>query len=262
MAGIRGEIPDLAVSALLARYVREVVPGKKGARWEKVRCKAIGRDLLASVRLRHLDSPHVAAWQERRLRVVSAASVRRERNLLNAALEIARKEWKWIRRNPFDGVRRPKDGKARTRIATQDELDRIMAIASPEMRKTITLAVETGMRASELIRCEIRGRVAYLADTKNNTSREVALSTKAIEALQHGPIGIAAGSISTLWAQYCKTAKVKGLTFHDLRRTAAVRLAGKLSPLELAKMLGHRDLRMTLNVYYRADPEAVADKLG
>jgi len=262
MSGVRGEVPNLTVGELIGRYVREVVPKKKGAHWEEVRCKALQRDSLASVRLRHLDSPHVAAWQERRLSHVSQASVRRERNLLNAAFEIARKEWKWVRRNPFDGVRRPKDAKARTRVATQGEIDAILKLASPEMQKAIVLALETGMRASELTRFEAKGRVGYLADTKNDSSREVALSSRALEAMASGPVGISAGSISTLWAQYCKAAKVKGLTFHDLRRTAAVRLADKLSPLELAKMLGHKDLRMTLNVYYQADPEKVADKLG
>jgi hypothetical protein len=51
--------------------------------------------------------------------------VRRERNLLNNVFEIARKEWKWLGKNPFEGVRRPKDGKPRNRIATAAEIDRL-----------------------------------------------------------------------------------------------------------------------------------------
>ena len=54
---------------------------------------------------------------------------------------------------------------------------------------------------------------------------------------------------------------IEGLTFHDLRHTAVVRLAKKLSPFELAKMVGHRDLKMTLNVYYQQDAEETAKKL-
>ena len=259
MAGERGEIPNLTVAALLQRYAKEVSRGKKGERWEVIRLTALERDRIASVRLRTLDSPHVADWQQRRLQAISAASVRRERNLLNNVFEIARKEWRWLKRNPFEGVRRPKDGKPRDRIATDEELAKLLELASPAMRRAIVGAVETGMRAGELAsNPEIRGRVAYLLDTKNGTAREVPLSEKAVECF---PVGLSAGSISALFAQLCERAGVEGLTYHDLRRTAIVRLAQKLTPMELAKMVGHKDLRMTLNVYYKQDAEAVAAKL-
>jgi integrase len=42
---------------------------------------------------------------------------------------------------------------------------------------------------------------------------------------------------------------------------AIVRIAKKLHAMELAKMVGHKDLRMTLNVYYKIDPEEIARKL-
>jgi integrase len=257
--GKRGTIPNLTVAALFQRYAREVSRGKTGERWEVIRLTALERDRIAAVRLKVLDSPHVSDWQQRRLQAISAASVRRERNLLNNVFEIARKEWRWLKKNPFEGVRRPKDGKARDRIATQEELDKLLAIASPAMQRAIVGAVETGMRAGELAsNPEIRGRVAYLLDTKNGTAREVPLSEKAVECF---PVGLSAGSISALFAQLCERAGVEGLTYHDLRRTAIVRLAQKLTPMELAKMVGHKDLRMTLNVYYKQDAEAVAAKL-
>lgn len=259
MAGERGEIPNLTVSDLFTRYLKEVSPAKKGARWETIRLQALERDRIASVRLKALDSPHVADWQQRRLQAISAASVRRERNLLNNVFEIARKEWRWLKRNPFEGVRRPKDGKPRDRIATDEELARLLELASPAMQRAIVGAVETGMRAGELAsNPQIRGRVAYLLDTKNGTAREVPLSEKAVECF---PVGLSAGSISELFARLCEQAGIEGLTFHDLRRSAIVRLARKLTPLELAKMVGHKDLRMTLNVYYKQDAESVAAKL-
>src|SRR5688572_2510190 len=74
MGGQRGEIPNLTVAALLERYEREVSKGKKGRRWEEIRLRAIGRDRLATVRLKALDAPHVADWQQRRLEAVSGAS--------------------------------------------------------------------------------------------------------------------------------------------------------------------------------------------
>lgn len=261
MGGIRGEVPNLTVKELLTRYETEVSPAKKGARWEGVRLQAMGRDRLAQVKLRTLDAPHVADWQRRRLQAVSSASVRRERNLLNNVFEIARKEWRWLRKNPFEGVRRPKDGKPRTRIATDAEVAKLIEKASPAMARTIAFALETGMRAGEIAALtEIRGQVAYLADTKNGEAREVPLSSKAAEAWGEG-IELSAGSISALFAELCKTAGIVGLTFHDLRATAITRLSRKLDALQLAKMIGHKNPKM-LMIYYRESAADIAKRLG
>lgn len=261
MGGARGEVPNLTVQALFTRYEKEVSEHKKGKRWEKVRLALLGRDKLAAVRLRQLDTPDVADWQKRRLEAVSGASVRRERNLLNNVFEIARKEWHWIRKNPFEGVRRPKDGKPRKRIATPAELDKLTTRASDRMRRVITFAVETGMRASEIAGLEkIAGRVAYIADSKNDEGREVPLSERALEAWQGGFCGLTAGTISTRFAQLCDECKIDGLTFHDLRATAATRLSKKLDVLQLAKMLGHKNPKM-LMVYYRESTEDIAKRL-
>lgn len=260
MAGVRGEVPNLTVAALLERYREEVSPGKKGARWEIVRLKVLERDRLAATRLRQLDAPHVADWQRRRLQAVSSASVRRERNLLNNVFEIARKEWRWLGKNPFEGVRRPKDSRPRTRIASEAEIEKLTAAASPALSRVILVALETGMRAGEIAsQPEIRGRVAHLSDTKNGEAREVPLSKAAAEAFAAG-ITLSAGSISALFARLCTDARIEGLTFHDLRATAITRLARKLDALQLAKMIGHKNPKM-LMTYYRETAADIAKRL-
>jgi integrase len=260
MAGVRGDIPNLTVADLLKRYREEVSPHKKGARWEIIRLTAWERDKLAAARTRHLDSPHVSDWQERRLKAVSSASVRRERNLLNNVFEIARKEWRWLKANPFTGVRRPKDGRARTRIASDDEITKLTKAASPALSRAIVLALESGMRAGEIAGLtEVRGRVAYLLDTKNGEAREVPLSQRALDAWGGG-IGLSAGSISALFARLCGELEIEGLTFHDLRATAITKLARKLDALQLAKMIGHKNPKM-LMVYYRESAADIASRL-
>lgn len=260
MAGIRGDIPNLTVEDLLKRYRAEVSPNKKGARWEIIRLQAWERDKLAVVRTRHIDSPHVSDWQERRLKAVSSASVRRERNLLNNVFEIARKEWRWLKTNPFTGVRRPKDGRARTRIASEEEITKLTEAASPAVARAITLALETGMRAGEIAGLtDVRGRVAYLLDTKNGESREVPMSQRALDAWAGG-IGLSAGSISGLFTRLCEEVEIDGLTFHDLRATAITRLARKLDALQLAKMIGHKNPKM-LMIYYRETAADIAARL-
>jgi integrase len=180
---------------------------------------------------------------------------------LNNAFEIARREWRWLTKNPFEGVRRPKDGRARTRIASQAEIDKLLKLASPALSRAITLALETGMRAGEIAGlAEVRGSVAFLLDTKNGESREVPMSSRALEAWSGG-IPLSAGSISGLFARLCVEAEIKGLTFHDLRATAITRLARKLDALQLAKMIGHKNPKM-LMVYYRESTADIAQRLG
>lgn len=260
MGGSRGEIPNLTVKDLLIRYERDVSTKKKGYRWESIRLNALGLDRIASVKLRQLDAPHASDWQQRRLQAVSEASVRRERNLLNNVFEIARKEWHWVSKNPFEGIRRPKSGRSRSRVATQEELNRLTEAASDSLRRAIVVAVETGMRAGEIAsRPTIAGRVAYLADTKNGEFREVPLSLNAVEALSE-PINLTSGSISAMFARLCDDLEIKNLTFHDLRHTACTRLAKKLTLLELCKMMGWKDPRHAL-IYYNEGAASIAEKL-
>lgn len=259
MAGVRGEIPNSTVQALLERYVREVSAGKKGERWERIRLHALGRDRIAQVKLRQLDSPHVADWQKRRLEAVSSASVRRERNLLNNVFEIARKEWRWLEKNPFEGVRRPKDARPRERTATKVEIKKLTA-QDDQMSRIILFALETGMRASEIASIrELHGRIAKLVDSKNGEARDVPLSARAVKAFGDG-FQITAGSISALFARRCEELEIAGLTFHDLRHTAATTLARKLTLFELCKMFGWKDPRHALR-YYNERAETIAKKL-
>jgi integrase len=260
MAGDRGQIPNLTVGDLLKRYERDISSKKKGKKWEEIRLQAMGRDRIALVKLRSLDAPHASDWQQRRLEAISESSVRRERNLLNNVFEIAIKEWRWLKKNPFYGIRRPRSGKSRKRVATPAEIKTLTGLASPSMRRTIVFALETGMRAGEIaLPPAIVGRVASLYDSKNGESRDVPLSEKAVEAWGDG-IELTAGSISAMFAKLCEEAKIEGLTFHDLRHTAATRLAKKLDLFELCRMFGWKDPRHAL-IYYNETAAQIAKKL-
>lgn len=260
MAGVRGEIPNLTVQALLDRYKAKVSSKKKGERWEVVRLEALGRDPLASVRLRVLDRPHVVEWQERRLEAVSGASVRRERNLLNNVFNVAVEDWRWLSKNPFKGLKRPKDGKPRKRIASQAEITQLTAPPG-SLSDVIEFAIETGCRAGEIASLngkEITGTVATVVGKTGE--REVPLSARAIELFPPGGFGLTAGSISTLFARRCEAMGIEGLTFHDLRATAATRWSKKLDSTRLTRMFGWKDTKHVM-IYYRETTEDIAKLL-
>lgn len=54
--------------------------------------------------------------------------------------------------------------------------------------------------------------------------------------------------------------KIEGLRFHDTRREATSRMAKVLHPMELARVTGHKDLKM-LMVYYQESASEIARKL-
>lgn len=278
------------VGDVLDQYQRDVSPGKRGARWEKLRLDLIGRKLIdgrpfREIRLAELRSHHIAAWRDARGREVAGSSVSREMSLLSHALEVARKEWGWLVGDPMKDVRRPPDNPPRQRLVSPGEIDRIsvalgyqdgLAVALPSQRVAVAFlfAVETAMRSGEILgltsdTVDFDRRVAHLPLTKNGSARDVPLSTRAVELLQQLPVveagqplfGLSAASRDALFRKAKEKAGIAGLTFHDTRHEAITRLAKKLQPLDLARMTGHTNLQ-ELMTYYNETAENIAQRLG
>ena len=100
-----------------------------------------------------------------------------------------------------------------------------------------------------------------MINTKNGEDREVPLSSEAIRILQelpeHNPVfGLTASQIDSNFRRAKKLAIVEGLNFHDMRREALTRLSKKVDVLALARISGHRDLKILLGTYYA---ESMAD---
>jgi integrase len=266
MAGDRGHIPEKSFSDLLDRYAKSVSPGKKGERWEQIRIEALKRDRIAHVRLKQLSATHAADWRDRRLTEVSAASVAREKNILSHVCEVAVREWKWLKSNPFFKLRMPRKPEPRSRVIADEERTKLENLAQTEIQKEVircmAFALETGMRAGEILKLsEVRGKVAILPDTKNGTRREVPLSDEALRIWEQGKFWLSSAQLDVHWRKMTKAAGIKDLHFHDTRGTCATRLSKILNPLQLARMLGHKDLKMIM-VYYRETAEDIAEKLG
>lgn len=257
---------------LFDRYSKEVSEHKKGRRWEQIRLLSMSK-LIGHIPLEDLSRSDIAQWRDIRLRNVKGASVRREFALLSAAIETARKEWQWIAANPVADVKKPKDSRPRDRRFTQEEIEALTSAmnlgadtVSGRASLVFLFAIETAMRCGEI--CALRGddvtgRVAFVSDSKNGETRSVPLSPKALELWGFaGSDGfkISPMQVSTSFIRARKNAGIDGVTFHDSRREATIRLSKKLDALELAKVTGHKNLSMLLT-YYRADAEALAERL-
>jgi integrase len=204
----RGEAEATTLSDALDRYEREITPGKKSAVGEKSflriwRATPMSKSLMAAIR-----STDVAKLRDQWLKEYEPSTVLRRLAVLSHVFTIARKEWGMESlSNPVELVRKPRANDARTRrIAVNvspassgefgdDDLQRnandgelalvVAATESTLLPSIVWLAVETAMRRSEIIglrweHVDLVRRVAHLPATKNGSSRDVPLSTRAL----------------------------------------------------------------------------------
>jgi integrase len=281
VAGKDTSIPDITFGQLLDKYSKEVSPKKRGSRWEEIRIELIKRDELAGVKLAALDERNFADWRDRRLESVSAASVRREWNILSAACSIALKEWKWLERHPMKAVKRPAPPEARDRRISDREIETLLytlgydgntpSTITARVGAAFLFALETAMRAGEIAaltwdRVNLEKRYLTIQTGKTaSAKRHVPLSTEAIRILNQmgtegSVFGLTTQQIDALFRKAKAKALIEDLHFHDSRAEAITRLAARLDILTLARMVGHKDLKM-LTIYYRESAEDIAKKL-
>ena len=272
------------------RYAREVSPTKKGARWETVRLEKLSRDDWVYTQLADLKSSDLRDWRDRALqgqtqygKPISPASVRREFTLISSVIEYARREWHWINENPCRDVSLPDKARPRDRrISAREQMRIVDALGYDEAGQAITarqqlavaflLAIETAMRQGEIYSLEwpqvhLERRFVTLLDTKNNDKRDVPLSGEAVRLLGQIPrreqgrfFRYPQASAAQAFRKVVKGLGIEDLRFHDTRHEGLTRLARKLTHLELARMVGHRDVR-SLMIYYNATAEELAAKL-
>ncbi|WP_165710604.1 tyrosine-type recombinase/integrase [Stenotrophomonas maltophilia] len=273
-------LPENTVKDALRRYASEVAPKHKGARWELARLGLLERDPLALVRLPALRPIHLAEWRERRLSQVAPASVRREMNLLQSVFKSCRKDWGWLNSDPIKDVDRPQAPASRKRRVTQEEIDRLtLALGydggAPETAQhrvalCFLFALETAMRAGEILGMkwsDVSAKSVTLPKTKNGDVRRVPMSARAREIIGLLPqeadsvFNLDPGTRDTLFRRARDVAQIENLHFHDSRAEAIWRLSKKLDVMELARVIGHRDLKSLL-IYYQTDADELADRLG
>ncbi|AZL83846.1 site-specific integrase [Aliivibrio salmonicida] len=162
----------------------------------------------------------------------------------------------------------------RTRRPNKNELKLIIDELSLNRKNYLLhifeLTLETALRRGEITKLRwqdfnlknktltVRGR-KHPCNSKRQTTT-IPLSKKAVEILIKIPkniesdliFTIKSASISTNWRKLMKKLKIKDLHFHDLRAEAACRFFELgLTPVEIAKITGHRDINILMNIYLR-----------
>ena len=195
-----------------------------------------------------------------------------------------------IEKNPARGVRRNPRPKL-TRFLSREEIRRLHReldrcappTARPSRRRQadiVRLLLATGCRRNEIVRLqwrEVDGAVLDLADGKTGP-RKVFLNAQARAVVERQPRTESpyvfpsasdparpADNCLKLWYEARKRAGLEDVRLHDLRHTFASHAVMQGVPLPVvARLLGHRNVRMTLRYAHVADKdvEAAAERIG
>lgn len=273
------------------RYLREVTPKKATRRVEALRLCAFLRDFpaLAQMRLADVRTPDLVAWRDARLAQVQASSFLREVTPIRHMFKLAGREWGWMSRSsPFDGLGMPDSPQPRTRRISPQEVRRILrdlgfvtgqapVTMTQQLAWAFLLALHTAMRSAEVLglsrgSVDLRHRVVTLGKHKTAHiagARQVPVTRQAARVLRvlddaakaagrDGYFTLTAASKDTLFRRHMKLLGLADVHFHDARATALTRLARRVDAMVLARISGHRDLKILLNTYYRATAAEIA----
>ena len=254
-------------------YIRDVAPGLMS----RARVAGIARtwiDHLGPIRLRELTPQVVQAYQAKRARERTPATVNREiaglKRICNLAIE-----WGLLSANPCAGIRKLREGASPGRPLTHEEAARLVKAAGEikgrrhDIRPLLIVALNTGARLGELkalrwVDVDLDHAVMSFPVTKAGRRRDIRINRDVVTALrgipresEHVFAGPGGGPISDLrtgFVRVCKDAGLPGLRFHDLRHTFASHAIMAGIPMETVKtLLGHSTFSMVARYAHLSD---------
>ena len=248
---------------------------------------------IMDVNLRDLCKQDFIDFRNTRSQEVGDGTFRRDWSRFHTAMSIAAGEWGWIHRNVMKGIRIPKEPSHRCRrVSLEEELairDYFITAEVRSLTKTnynlqvamlFQLAIETALRFSEIISIKrdevfLDDDYLFVAGTEPNAKKTAA----SIRSVPLTPLAksIFKDALSYAWdetfifniphrnfhGRFRKCLNdlgIKDLHFHDCRHEATTRLARIYSVLELAKIVGHTDIK-TLLIYYQPTINELVSKM-
>jgi integrase len=214
---------------------------------------------------------------------LSLVTINREIEVLRAMLAKAVK-WEFLAKNPAEKVEDYDEDNKRERFLSNDEVRRLLRATkqsrSPLLRPAVYLALETGMRKSELLGLRwddihFEAGKILARETKSGEPRHVPMSRRArwllnklaardplatwvFESRDRDGAKASAFDVKTAWRAALRRARIEDFHFHDLRHTFASHFAMKGGNLyALAMILGHSNPKITIDRYAHLSPEFV-----
>jgi len=252
------------------RYIEEISILKKCYKDERSKILQFVKESWAVYPINRILPHTINKWKENALKTLSGGSVNRKLDVISSMFTTFKREWGYPVDNPVLSIRRPKKAPPRDRRLSDAEIKKLLTgnRTSPMMKSIIEIALETGMRLSEIIRAShdrIEGNTLVIPIAKTKP-RVIPLTNKALKLLKDAelPFKISKWQVSKQFRKLCLGYGIKGAVFHDCRRNALTNFMKDkgLNVPETMKIAGHTDPRMLLRIYNNLEAQHVADKLN
>ncbi len=260
---------NLSLRDLINKYIDEISPFKKGHIREKQRLIRILKESIVLQKIYQLNTKDFIEYKNNRLKDGNRTCAY-DLSLLHHIYNTAIKQWCYpITHNPLTNIQKPKCNPPRERRLSDNELKYILNhnFKNRNMNNIIELAIETGMRKSEILSItnnDIKDNCIYLSDTKNNSPRKIPLTKKVKSIINKSilPYSISSNAVRLNWYRMTMRAGIVNLHFHDLRHEAISRFFEKgLSIPEVSLISGHKDVRQLMR-YTHLKINNLIDKLN
>jgi integrase len=202
---------------------------------------------------------------------LTVASVNRElaclRSMFNKAVD-----WDDLTQSPMRKIKLTKENNERVRYLSKAEYSRLLEHCSDALRAVVVLAVNTGLRKSEIQRLSFNDvnfetGTLTIAEQKNGkkdflplnqTVKDLLLELKQ-QSQSDYPFNY---NFRKAFETAMKKAKIHDFRFHDLRHTFAswLVIAG-VDIYSVKTLMRHQDIKMTIR-YAHLDPEMMARSVG
>lgn len=233
-------------------------------------------------RLSDISVARIEAFKQKRLgEGLMPAGVNRDLAVLRRALNLAARQ-RLVFRSPFAEVDMLDEKKTRKQphIVSFEEQNRLMSVASPQLRLLIALTADSGMRSGcEALKItweniDIENSQITIRESKTVSGRRVVPLTEFAKAelLRYqnlvGPgfsqyvfanlknPSVPLKSVRKAWSTVLKKAGCEKFSIYDLRHTFGTRLAAAgTSPITVAHLLGHSSTAIVM-IYAKSVDEA------
>lgn len=250
---------------------------KKSFYYDVLICRVLVR-AFGSKTLRQVTPPLIETFKQEQLNTPTKRGQKRNPATVNRHLSILSKifslavDAELVENNPCRRVKKFRLNNQRTRVlSAEDERELFSALGDNGLVKNIvSLALHTGMRRGEIFNLKWfdvdfnRGLIQVM-ESKSGKKRIVPMNATIRTMLDRLPgkaefvfpspkTGGRLDNIKRSFRRAVEAAGISDFRFHDLRHTAATRMADAgADAFTLASILGHSDIRMTARYTHSTD---------
>jgi len=263
---------------VLAQYRDRVSVNKKGHEQERYKINKIIRSDISDKTLSQLTPLVLFEFIEQQKKLFTASTINKSITIINLTLNFAERFLGIsLNKNPLKFIKRLKESQFVGQVIEPHEEALLLKHAKFSklywLKVAIILGIDCGLRRGEILKLKAedinyKNNTAVLKDTKNGETREIGLSSRAIQELKKLPVSIDGKLFpckrsDTFTFYYNQLKRWSGVKkrFHDTRHTFASRRATSgWSITEIAAQGGWKQLQV-LKRYTHIKAEYLAKKM-